>query len=190
LNSLSPEIILIGRTSTAGRRPDLLAVDHPLVAVELGLAAEVAEVGAGVGLAVALAPQVLTREDARQEVALLLLGTPLDDRVADHLDAEHVVGPTAWDAGLLELLGQDHVFERREVRAAVLLGPGDTEVVVLVQRAAPVLGELVGGVVVEGTDPLPVRRQVLGQEGLHLLPVHLGLGRIMHVHTSRLLGAT
>ena len=61
----------------AGRGPDLLAVDHPLVAVELGPAAEVAEVGAGVGLAVALAPEVLAREDARQEVRLLLVGAPL-----------------------------------------------------------------------------------------------------------------
>ena len=92
LNSLSPEIILIGRTSmpgwrmstrrnemplcfgasgsvrasdedvvgeVAGRGPDLLAVDDPLVAVEHGPAAEVAEVGAGVGLGVALAPHVL-----------------------------------------------------------------------------------------------------------------------------------
>ena len=125
LNSESPEIILIGRTSTpgwsigheqerdalvlrhvgvgagehedpvgevAGRRPDLLAVDHPLVAVERGPAAEVAEVGAGVGLGVALAPDVLAAEDAREEVALLLLGAPLEERVADHLDAEHVVG--------------------------------------------------------------------------------------------------
>ena len=125
LNSESPEIILIGRTSTpgwsigtsrnvmplcfgdvgvgagehedpvgevAGRRPDLLAVDHPLVAVEHGPAAEVAEVGAGVGLGVALAPEVLAAEDPREEVALLLLGAPLQQRVADHLDAEHVVG--------------------------------------------------------------------------------------------------
>ena len=75
----------------AGAGPDLLAVDDPLVAVELGPAPEVAEVGAGVGLGVALAPQVLAGEDAGQEVRLLLVGPPLQDRVADHLDAEDVV---------------------------------------------------------------------------------------------------
>ena len=42
----------------ARRRPDLLAVDDPLVAVELGPAPEVAEVRAGVRLGVALAPDV------------------------------------------------------------------------------------------------------------------------------------
>src|SRR5215204_619761 len=79
LNSLSPEIILIGRTSmpmdqpgieveadalvlgrvgigtgehedvvgeVSRRRPDLLAVDHPLVAVKHGPAAERAEIRA------------------------------------------------------------------------------------------------------------------------------------------------
>ena len=40
-------------------RPDLLAVEHPLVAVELGPAAQAAEVGAGVRLGVPLAPHVL-----------------------------------------------------------------------------------------------------------------------------------
>ena len=43
----------------AGRGPDLLAVDRPLVAVERGSTTEVAEVGAGVRLGVALAPDVL-----------------------------------------------------------------------------------------------------------------------------------
>ena len=51
-----------------GRGPDLLAVQHPLVAVEFGPEADVAEVGAGVGLGVALAPRVLAGQDPRQVV--------------------------------------------------------------------------------------------------------------------------
>ncbi len=42
----------------AGGGPDLLAVDDPLVAVELGLAAEPGEIATGIGLGVALAPEV------------------------------------------------------------------------------------------------------------------------------------
>ncbi len=56
------------------RRPDLLAGDDPLVAVALGAALHAAEVGAGVRLGVALAPELLGAEDRRQEAALLLLG--------------------------------------------------------------------------------------------------------------------
>ena len=37
---------------------------------------------------VALAPDILAADDARQEVRFLLLGTPVQDRVADHLDRE------------------------------------------------------------------------------------------------------
>ncbi len=149
LNSASPLIILIGRTSTpgwsigtsrkvmprcfgcvgvgagededpvgqvAGRGPDLLTVDDPLVAVELGLAAEVAEIGTGIRLGVALAPEVFAGDDPGQEVLLLLLGAPLDDGVADHLDAEDVVGRAGRDTGLGELLGHDHALELGEAR--------------------------------------------------------------------------
>ena len=68
----------------AGAGPDLLAVEDPLVAVELGLAPEVGEIAAAVRLAVALAPHVGAVEDPRDVVLLLLLGAPVQDRVADH----------------------------------------------------------------------------------------------------------
>ena len=51
---------------------------------------------------------------------LLLVGAPHLQRVAEHLDAEHVVGPADGHAGLGELLGQDHLLERRQPGAAVL----------------------------------------------------------------------
>ena len=54
-------------------RPDLLAVDHVLVAVAHGARRERREVGAGVRLGVADAEVDLAREDLRQEEALLLL---------------------------------------------------------------------------------------------------------------------
>jgi hypothetical protein len=95
----------------AGRGPDLLAVDDPLVAVEHGAGGDVGQVGAGVGLGVALAPAVLAGDDAGQEVALLLVGAPHDDGVADHADAEAVVARLGRHVGLGELLGEHHLLD-------------------------------------------------------------------------------
>jgi hypothetical protein len=49
------------------RRPHLLAVDDPLVAVAHGAGGETGDVGAGAGLAEQLAPDVLAGEDAPQQ---------------------------------------------------------------------------------------------------------------------------
>ena len=95
---------------------------------------QAAEVGAGVGLGVALAPRVLAGQDPRQVVRLLLVGAPHEQRVAEHLDAEHVVGATGRHAGLGELLGDDHLLERRQPAAAVLHRPAGRQVAGLVQH--------------------------------------------------------
>ena len=70
--------------------PDLLAVDHPLVAVEHRARPREARSEPAFGSRVALAPDVLAAEDARQEVPLLLLRAPVHQRVAEHLHAERV----------------------------------------------------------------------------------------------------
>ncbi len=54
--------------------PHLLAVDHPLVAVAHGAGAQRREVGAGAGLAVELAPDLLAADDLVEVVGALLLG--------------------------------------------------------------------------------------------------------------------
>ncbi len=51
------------------RGPHLLAGDHPLVAVELGLGLDVGQVAAGVGLRVALAPQLGAGQDGGRKRA-------------------------------------------------------------------------------------------------------------------------
>ena len=117
---------------------------------------EAAEVGAGVGLGVALAPRVLAGQDARDVVLLLLLGAPHEQRVAEHLDAEAVVRPARRHAGPGELLGQDHLLERRQPGAAVLDGPAGGEVAGLVQRRAPRRDEVPGLVVGQLADARPV----------------------------------
>ena len=98
--------------------PDLLAVDDPLVAVELGPGLEAGQVGAGVGLAEALAPGDLALEDARDELLLLLLGAPLQDGRADEGVTEEVAPQRG--AGPGELLVQHDLLEQGEPLAAVL----------------------------------------------------------------------
>ena len=136
----------------AGRRPDLLAVQNPLVAIESGLQAQTTQVATGVGFAVALTPHVVTRQDARQVVLLLFFGPPLQDRVAEHDDAEHIVGSTRRNAGLGEFLGQDHLLERRESSTAVGDRPPGSEKSLGVQLLAPLRGEVVHFVVGHATQ--------------------------------------
>ncbi len=95
------------------RRPHLLTVHHPLVAVALRARRHVGEVGARVRFAVALAPALVAAQDAGQE-ALLLCGRAVRDERGREQVLAHVV-----DA-------------RRRLRARVLLGPDD----LLVERRA------------------------------------------------------
>src|SRR5581483_9509227 len=97
------------------RRPDLLPVDDPLVTVELGARLERREIGTGVGLAEPLAPRDLAREDLGQELLLLLLAPPLQDRGADERVAEEV--GAQWRTGACELLVQHDVLHDRQALA-------------------------------------------------------------------------
>src|SRR5690606_2389755 len=80
------------------RGPDLLPVDHPLVALELGARLHVREVRAGPRLGVALTPDLVAREDLRQEAGLLLGRAEVDhgrpeEPLADVADAAGTAGP-------------------------------------------------------------------------------------------------
>ena len=78
------------RGDVGQRRPHLLAVEHPLVAVALGPGRQAGHVGAGAGLAEELAPDLLVREE-RPQVALLLLGRAVgDDGGRAHAVADRV----------------------------------------------------------------------------------------------------
>ena len=80
---------------------------------------------AGVGLGEALAPGDLALEDAGDELALLFLGAPLQDRRTDQRVAEEVGAHRR--AGLGELLVEDHLLEQRQTLAAVLGGPAGAD---------------------------------------------------------------
>ena len=141
----------------AGRRPDLLAVDHPLVAVEHRPAARGCRgrsrrsarsspgtrcprrTGCAAGSA-ASAPRCPT-------AAACCRASGCRTRRS---------GPPGGHAGLGELLGDDHLLERRQAGAAVLASASRRrEQPVLVERLAPLEGELVDLVALERADALP-----------------------------------
>ena len=81
---------------------------------------EAREIGAGAGLGEALAPPVVERCHARQELLLLLRRAEGDDDRPAH---RHVEGQRLRHAVVLQLLGVDVVLHRRPIGAAPLLGP-------------------------------------------------------------------
>ena len=98
---------VVGELGLGG--PHLLAVDDPLVAVEHGRRLERGEVRAGVRARRSPGTSDISPvEDLRQELLLLLLGAPLQDRRPDERVAEEV-GPQRR-LGPGELLGQHDVL--------------------------------------------------------------------------------
>ena len=82
----------------AERRPGLLAVDDPVVAVADGGGAQRGQVGAGVGLGEALAPPDVEVRRLRQEALLLLLVAEGREDRADHAGVEGAAARARWPA--------------------------------------------------------------------------------------------
>src|SRR4029079_11277035 len=120
-------------------------------------------------------------QDLGQELALLLLGPPLQERrsdegVAEEVGAHRGLGPS-------ELLGDDDALHRGQALAAVLLGPRGADPATAVELARPLLVE---------RRPLrrrhleavvePAGGQVLLRPPAPLLAVLLGFDGIAQVH--------
>ena len=135
------EVAPVGRGGAGG--PDLLAVDHPLVAVALGPGADAGHVRAGVGLAHADAPHRRAGDDPGQPAGPLLVGAELQQARA-HLP---VGEPGGGDRGADADQGLEHhePLEHERPPAAVLDRPGHAQPA----AGAQLLGE---GPVVAG-DP-------------------------------------
>ena len=144
------------------------------------------EVGARVRLGEPLAPGVLPREDARQEPALLLLGPPLQERVAHHLHGDGVAGRAERHHRPRTLLHQHDLLQLAHAAAAVLGRPGQAEQPVLVQGAPPAGDELGRFVGRQRADTGPVGGQVLGEEPADPGPERLGVGGGAEVHHGRI----
>ena len=166
--------------------PDLLAVDDPLVAVEHGLGLRATRGRSPASGSLKPWHQAISPlQDLGQEVLLLLLGAPLQDRRADERVAEEV-GPQRR-AGLGELLVQHHVLHASR-------GPCRRTPWASVAQIQPPSKSLLGPLLVEraGASPRVISKpssnqpvgQVLLEPGADLLAERLGFGRVGQVHAA------
>ncbi len=92
-----------------------------MIALVLGLGRKAGEVGAGARLGIALAPADFAARDLRQEMLLLLLGAELQQRRAEHGDAE--AGQRRARAEPRHLFLQDLRLRGRKPAATIVLRP-------------------------------------------------------------------
>ena len=106
------------------RRPHLLAVDHVVLAVLHRARLQRRQVGAGVGLGVALAPDLLAGEHLGGIALLLLFGAVRDDRRARPCRRRGCSAPAAPSASAISCW---RIISSMKVRPAPagLLGPGE-----------------------------------------------------------------
>src|SRR5581483_5466211 len=116
---------------------DLLAVDHPLVAVTHRTRGERRNVRARTGLAEQLTPDLFVLGHRLEQALLLLVGAPVHDRGAAHADADDVERARHFPAG--ELLVDDLGLATAQAEEAVLGRPRRCRPSGLAQAGAPVV---------------------------------------------------
>src|SRR5207244_5549024 len=165
------------------RRPHLLAVDDPLVAVEHRARLHVRQVGAGVRLRVALAPELVGGLDLRQEPALLLLGAVREQRRREQALAEEA--HAGGRVGLGVLLAEDDLLGEARVPTAVLLGPVEPDPAVASEQLLPLDAQLPRGLVrrpAAAAELGELTDEVVGQPRAPLV-AKCGLrGRVEEIH--------
>ena len=148
-------------------RPRLLPVhDEVPLAIILGARREGSQIRSGVGLGVALAPDLFAGEDLRQESLLLRLGAELDEEWADRNEAQR---GQQRAAGELELLREDEAMGHVEAGPAVLDGPMRRDPTLLVKDPVPLHDLLVLEVAVNRGLFAQLGGQVGADEFAHLL---------------------
>ena len=121
----------------AERAPDLLAVEHVVVAVALGPGPQRREIGAGARLGEALAPHLVAAQDLRQVVGLLRVAALFDQRRARVQRADEVDADVRR-AGARRLFVEDQLLGRRRAAAAVLRRPVQARVAGVEQAPLPI----------------------------------------------------
>src|SRR6058998_2863948 len=174
------------------RRPHLLPVDHPVLAVFHGTSLERREIGPGVRLRIPLAPDLFAGEDLGRIPLLLLLGPVGDDRRPGHADAEDV--QDLRRLGQRHLLVEDQLLHEGEATPAVLLGPRQSDEPRVVERALPVAKKLIrlgSRNLRAGHDATgPVTRNVLFEPRADLLAKRVLFGSEREVQNRLLEGET
>jgi hypothetical protein len=155
------------------RRPDLLAVDDPLVAVPDRARRQAGDVGAGARLREQLAPDLLAGEQRAEVALLLLLAAVRDDRRRRHPVTDRVAVVRDRRTGGGEPLVDRLLQLRGLAETAVALGEVDPRETLVELRAQE--GRGVGGLRIE-----------VGEELLDLLDDELlvGVGRGVRVGQS------
>jgi hypothetical protein len=163
------------------RGPGLLAVDHIDLAAAFGAGFQRGQVGAGARLGIALAPPVLARADARQEVRLLRRGAEGHDHRRYHAQAE---GHQRRRAGVGAFFLEDVLLGGRPARAAKLHRPGRSHPALAVQGAVPV--QVVVLVQALAAQHLGAERggQMGVDEAADLGAEALVLGGVIEIHAS------
>ena len=138
--------------------PDLLPVDHPLVALAVGARDGAGHVRAAARLAEELAPGVLAGEDRQQELLLMQVGAVRQDGGGGQR-ADAGLGDTDG-ADLLEFLLDRGVELHGQVAAVPLLGP---------MRDAPARGRELLAPLDEAERRIPVVLQPGGDVGAYAL---------------------
>ncbi len=96
-----------------------------MIAIVDRAGAQAGEIAAGVGLGIALAPQLVGAEDLRQMPLLLLFGAPVDEGRAQQV--ERAGGRQDRGAGAEILLVEDDLLHEIGAAAAIFLGPGNAD---------------------------------------------------------------
>ena len=148
------------------RGPDLLTVDDIVPAVARRAGLQRGEVGARARLGIALAPDAPAGEDLRQVLGLLLFGAERHQHRPDHAKAE---AGKARRARQPRLLVENVALHGGPARAAMLLRPGRRNPAAFVERAVPAHVVVLGNVHARDHLVPHVRRQLVANEGPHLL---------------------
>ena len=166
------------------RRPHLLPGDHPLVAVALGPGLDVGQVAAGVGLGVALAPELGALPDRREEAGLLLGRAVVDQRRAEQPLAHDVDPPGGGGPGVL--LVEDDLLGHGGAPPTVLDRPAQAGPAAPGQHLLPAPTHLEAeGLVARAAPAAELRElahQVLLQEGPDFLTERHVLGAVAQIH--------
>ena len=101
--------------------PNLLAVDDEMIAVDVGVGADIGEIGTGVRLGKSLAPDFFGAENFREIALLLCLGAKRDDSRTDQAKPQNV--RQRRRTGLAHFLSKDDLLDQRGSAAAVFFRP-------------------------------------------------------------------
>src|SRR6267154_717950 len=117
------------------RGPHLLAIDDEVVTPVDGARAQAGEIAAGLWLRIALAPELVGAEDARQVPLFLLLRSPMNERRAQQVQRARRRQHRRTGAEIF--LVEDHLLHKARAAPAIFLGPGDADPAGGVHRLLP-----------------------------------------------------